>query len=182
MLRALDIRLRRLPSNSDDDLVRLEPVLLPVLLLNLELVLVDEAGVAGVVVDAVLVEVLLVDAVEPVNVGVSLLLKRGPVKGDRLVGWGRVEAGHAEAVGVGVSEVLGDVGGVPHDLSSVRTSWVSQGVDRSWIGKAAHLLGDTSDVDASSDVNQWRSSRQLDLQSIEVEMILHTLQVEEKPR
>jgi hypothetical protein len=93
VLRTLDVRLRRPSSDGDDDPPRFEPVLLPGPLPDHELVLVDEAGVAGVVVDSVLVEVLFVNAVEPVNVGISLLLARRSAEGDRLGGWGRVEAG-----------------------------------------------------------------------------------------
>ena len=70
---------------------------------------VEEGGASVQVLDLIVVEVTFVDAVQPFDVGVALLLESWPVEGGGL--------GGGEAVGAGfVSEGVGDGGGVPSDL------------------------------------------------------------------
>jgi hypothetical protein len=64
--------------------------------------------VAVHVLDLVVVQVALIDAVQPLDVGVSLLLESGPVEGRRLL--------DAKPVGLALVYRLGDGGRVEGDL------------------------------------------------------------------
>mmetsp|Transcript_6192 Transcript_6192/g.17638 ORF Transcript_6192/g.17638 Transcript_6192/m.17638 type:complete len:323 (+) Transcript_6192:1049-2017(+) len=80
-----------------------------------------EAGRPPHPLDAGVLEVALVDAVEPPNVQIPLLLQKGPVKGDGVL------VGVVKSVPVHLVDRLGDRGGVPQ-----------------------HLFGNAADVDAGS--------------------------------
>lgn len=95
-------------ADGDEDLLGLDGGLGAVVEGDLGLVLAGQAGPAVEVLDLVVVEVALVDAVEALDVGVALVLEGRPVEGGRL--------GDGEAVRLGLVDRLGDGGGVEGDL------------------------------------------------------------------
>ncbi len=98
----------RVAAGGDEDLLGVDHRLGAVVERHLDRVGRDDLGPAVHVLDLVVGEVALVDAVEAVDVGVALLLEGGPVEGRRLL--------HAEAVRLGLVEGLGDGGGVEGDF------------------------------------------------------------------
>jgi hypothetical protein len=92
------------------DVVRLEHVLAPVLLRDLDLGGREQLTAALVQLDALLSEVRVVHPVQPPDVGIPLGLERGPVE-LRLT-----DTRAGEVVALGVTNLVGDVGGMPHNL------------------------------------------------------------------
>lgn len=95
-------------ADGDDDAVRAHGGLGAVVLGDLDLVPGQQLRAAVDVLDLVVGQVALVDAVEALHVGVALRLERGPVEGRRLL--------DAEAVGLALVYGLGDGSGVEGDL------------------------------------------------------------------
>lgn len=116
VLGTLNVGERGRSSDGDEDVLCVERVRPSVGRLDLKFGGALEGRVPLVLVDVVLLEVALVDAVQSLDVGVSLVLERRPVERDRLVCGGVRQAGYAESERVSVPQVLGDAGSVPHDL------------------------------------------------------------------
>jgi hypothetical protein len=121
-LSTLDFNGAGTTSNSDQNLVCADVLLLAILTNNLDDMLGDERGGAVQVLDLVVVEVLFVDSVQALHVSVTLVLEGGPVKGGGFL--------DREAVVLGLLDGLGDGGGVPGDLFGhasvvVVRSWLS---------------------------------------------------------
>lgn len=98
----------RLATDGDEDLLGVDDDLGAVVLCDLDLVLGEEPAPAREVLDLVIAQVALVDAVEALDVGVALVLEVVPVEGGGLL--------DGEAVGFGVADGLGEGGGVVGDL------------------------------------------------------------------
>ncbi|KAH6610290.1 Elongation factor 1-gamma 1 [Trichoderma cornu-damae] len=97
-------RVAGLAPDGDEDLLGVDQHLGPVVQSHLGLVLGQQPAPSVQVVDLVVGEIPLVDAVEPLDVGVALGLEGGPVKGRRVR--------HGEAVVLGVVDGLGEGRGV----------------------------------------------------------------------
>lgn len=113
-----------LAADGDEDLLGVDENLGAVVKRDLDLVLGDETAAAVEVLNLVVAEVALVDAVEALDVGVALGLEAGPVEGRSLL--------DGEAVGLGVVDGFGNGGSVEGDLfgnasSIVSTCWANRG-------------------------------------------------------
>lgn len=97
-----------LAANRDEDLLGLDVHLGAIVERHLNLVLVEKLGPAVQVFDRVLVEVALVDAIEALDVGITLGLEGRPVEGSRLL--------YGETVCLGVVDGLGEGGSVEGNL------------------------------------------------------------------
>jgi hypothetical protein len=107
-LGTLDVDCAGATTDSDEDLLCANLLLLTVLADNLDDVLGDERGGSVEVFDLVVLQVLLVDSVQALDVGVTLVLEGGPVEGSGLL--------DGETVGLGLVDGFLDGGGVPGDL------------------------------------------------------------------
>jgi hypothetical protein len=107
-LGTLDVDCAGTTTNSDEDLLCADLLLLTVLADNLDNVLGDERGGSVEVFDLVVLQVLLVNSVQTLDVGVTLVLEGGPVEGSSLL--------DGETVGLGLVDSFLDGGGVPGDL------------------------------------------------------------------
>jgi len=102
-------------ANGNEDLLCAHLLLLTVLAHDLDDVLGDERGSSIEVLDLVVLEVLLVDSIQTLDVGVTLVLEGGPVEGSSLL--------NREAIGLGFVDGLLDGGGVPGNLLGHTSVW-----------------------------------------------------------
>jgi hypothetical protein len=101
-------RRRGLAADGDENLLGVDEDLGAVVLGDLDLILGQEAAPAVDVLDLIVVQIALVDAVEALDVGIALVLERGPVEGSRLL--------DGEAVCFAIVDSLGEGSGVECDL------------------------------------------------------------------
>lgn len=95
-------------ANSDKDLLCADLLFLTVVTNNLDNVLGDERGSSVEVFDLVILEVLFVNSVQTLHVGVTLVLESGPVEGSGLL--------DRETICLSFVDGLLDGGGVPGNL------------------------------------------------------------------